>query len=89
MSDPNVSAPPSLEVRLTTYRNSLRRTADDIERLLGSIRDIPAKSPADHDARISLKATVDLHRHMADDLTKIIAGHELRHWAITGEVPDE
>lgn len=86
------NAPRSLEVRLTEYRDALRDTADGIENLLTllAMQD-PALDPAvnreEYDAKVSLEATVALHRHIADDVTKIMRGEELPRWGIVGEVP--
>ena len=78
---PRARVPPrSLEVRITEYRDALRVTADDIQRMLNTLP--PAANETEHDARVGLQTVVDLHRTMADDISKIIAGEELEGWAI-------
>lgn len=71
----------SLEVRLTEYRDSLRLTVDGIRDTIGKVRSAhPGKDVT------GLADTAVLLGHVADDVSKILDGVELRGWRIDAEI---
>jgi len=66
-----------IDERITEYRDSLRLTVDGVERLVDNLGPVVGQD---------LSSTARLLAHVADDLTKILDGVELKGWRIEGRM---
>lgn len=69
----------SLEVRLVEYRDSLRGMVPQLE-LVAQLAEAAGRDAA------PIRDGIRLHTIIADDLTKIIDGEELKTFVVTGEL---
>ena len=75
----------SVEVRITEYRDNLVNIARQMDDVAAAVAGKVI------DGRVAntepLLEGAKLYRTIADDLTKVIAGEELKGFVVTGEIP--
>lgn len=76
----NVRMQRSLEVRITEYRDNLLSIADQLQTVIDQV------AAQGHPIDPTLPDGVKLYRLIGEDLTKVIAGEELKPFAVTGEL---